>query len=200
MRRRVEVKWFASCVTLEQVAALYKTLVMQHHPDRGGDLHTMQEINAERDAIIKNPSMLGSGFTSNRWRKTNQQKWSECSTDDFEFKPGVYTVKVTSVRENDEKKYVALIFDIAEGPYKYEFSFKPWYKYCVYLSYKTDWQFTKAKNICAKISMSNRGFDALNALCNDRSNDFIGKIFSVKLSASYIDGDGFINDSEVYAV
>lgn len=45
-------KWFKDCTTLEELKATYKKLVMQHHPDRGGDTATMQEINAEYDEMF----------------------------------------------------------------------------------------------------------------------------------------------------
>ena len=40
-------KYFAECQTLEEAKALYKKLARENHPDMGGDLRTMQEINAE---------------------------------------------------------------------------------------------------------------------------------------------------------
>lgn len=39
--------FFANVKTLDQLKAEYRRLVMQHHPDRGGDMATMQAINAE---------------------------------------------------------------------------------------------------------------------------------------------------------
>ena len=54
MRRTiVDVKWFATCATFEEVKKLYKTLVMQYHPDKGGSLQIMQEINVEYDISIQ---------------------------------------------------------------------------------------------------------------------------------------------------
>lgn len=41
------MKYFKDCTTLEEVKATYKRLALQHHPDRGGDTATMQEINTE---------------------------------------------------------------------------------------------------------------------------------------------------------
>lgn len=40
-------KYFSECVTAEEAKRLYKELARKHHPDIGGDLRTMQEINAE---------------------------------------------------------------------------------------------------------------------------------------------------------
>ncbi|HBX53561.1 MAG: hypothetical protein A2309_03315 [Bacteroidetes bacterium RIFOXYB2_FULL_35_7] len=47
--------YFSDCRTLEEVKRRYKELALLHHPDRGGDTATMQEINAQYEAILKNP-------------------------------------------------------------------------------------------------------------------------------------------------
>ena len=39
--------YFDTCNTLEEAKKLYKTLARENHPDTGGDLRTMQEINGE---------------------------------------------------------------------------------------------------------------------------------------------------------
>lgn len=44
-------RYFSGCTTLEELKTVYHKLVMQHHPDRGGDLETMQEIYAEYDRV-----------------------------------------------------------------------------------------------------------------------------------------------------
>lgn len=38
--------YFENCTTLEEAKAEYRRLAMEHHPDRGGNLATMQAINA----------------------------------------------------------------------------------------------------------------------------------------------------------
>lgn len=40
-------KYFVNCKNLEEAKKLYKELARANHPDVGGDLRTMQEINAE---------------------------------------------------------------------------------------------------------------------------------------------------------
>lgn len=47
--------FFNDCQSLEEVKRRYKELAMRHHPDRGGDTATMQEINNEYESICKNP-------------------------------------------------------------------------------------------------------------------------------------------------
>ena len=45
-------KHFKACNTLTELKLKYKELCKLHHPDKGGDLATMQSINAEYDFIL----------------------------------------------------------------------------------------------------------------------------------------------------
>ena len=45
--------WFAGCIKVAEIKALFRELAMQWHPDRGGDLRTMQEINAQYQEALK---------------------------------------------------------------------------------------------------------------------------------------------------
>jgi hypothetical protein len=47
------MQWFSGLKTVEEVKAHYRKLAMQHHPDRGGDTATMQEINAQYHTALK---------------------------------------------------------------------------------------------------------------------------------------------------
>ena len=51
----MNIKYFYDCHSLEDVKRKYKELAMLHHPDRGGNTATMQEINNEYEEIQKNP-------------------------------------------------------------------------------------------------------------------------------------------------
>ena len=51
----MNIKYFYNCHTLEEVKRKYKELAMLHHPDRGGNTATMQEINLEYEEIQKEP-------------------------------------------------------------------------------------------------------------------------------------------------
>lgn len=44
--------WFSGCSSLDELKAEYKRLCKIHHPDLGGDLRTMQDINAEYDRSV----------------------------------------------------------------------------------------------------------------------------------------------------
>ena len=41
------MSYFDRCASLDELKAAYKKLALEHHPDMGGDVHTMQEVNAE---------------------------------------------------------------------------------------------------------------------------------------------------------
>jgi curved DNA-binding protein CbpA len=47
------MKYFTHCTSLEDLKKEYRRLTMLHHPDRGGDTATMQEINNEHDELFK---------------------------------------------------------------------------------------------------------------------------------------------------
>jgi hypothetical protein len=47
------MKYFAGIKTLEELKEKYRNLCKKHHPDLGGDVATMQEINAEYDHLLK---------------------------------------------------------------------------------------------------------------------------------------------------
>lgn len=44
--------YFDTCNTLEEVKDLYRALAKVHHPDKGGDMATMQEINNQYTRAI----------------------------------------------------------------------------------------------------------------------------------------------------
>lgn len=47
------MKYFKNIGTLDQLRKQYKELLKKYHPDNGGDLGAMQEINAEYDKLFK---------------------------------------------------------------------------------------------------------------------------------------------------
>lgn len=49
----MKTKYFSDCKTIEEAKRLYHKLAVKHHPDLGGDLETMQAINAEYDTIAE---------------------------------------------------------------------------------------------------------------------------------------------------
>ena len=47
------MKYFNNVETLEELRKQYKELLKQYHPDNGGELESMQAINAEYDRLFK---------------------------------------------------------------------------------------------------------------------------------------------------
>ena len=45
-------KYFANCKTRSELRTAYKVLLKKHHPDNGGDVTIMQEINAEYAVLL----------------------------------------------------------------------------------------------------------------------------------------------------
>ena len=49
----MQYKFFKNVTTLEELREQYKKLAFEHHPDKGGKLEYMQQINAEYDELHK---------------------------------------------------------------------------------------------------------------------------------------------------
>lgn len=47
------MKYFNDVTTLEELKATYKKLAMRNHPDLGGSVEAMQEINAEYEEMLR---------------------------------------------------------------------------------------------------------------------------------------------------
>ena len=67
-----ETKYFEGIKTLEELRNKYRDLIKINHPDNGGALETMQEINSQYDAAFK---LLKSGANLND--EKTKIKWSE---------------------------------------------------------------------------------------------------------------------------
>ena len=82
------------------------------------------------------------------------------------MKPGAYICKFWYAKDIEDKEYVMMVFDIAEGEFKEQYNNKwgienPTY-HCIYASYKESAKGV-LKRILHKISDSNPGFDAFAA-------------------------------------
>ena len=49
----MQYKFFKNVTTLEELREQYKKLAFEHHPDKGGKVEDMQQINAEYDELHK---------------------------------------------------------------------------------------------------------------------------------------------------
>ena len=52
MSNRTPYHFFNTKMSRDEIRKAYRTLAMQHHPDHGGDLATMQALNAEYDMAM----------------------------------------------------------------------------------------------------------------------------------------------------
>lgn len=46
------MKWFQKVNNMDELREQYKKLLLKHHPDNGGELSAMQEINVEYDLVF----------------------------------------------------------------------------------------------------------------------------------------------------
>lgn len=74
-KERKMSKYFDKVKTLDDLKKMYKELAKQHHPDRGGDVATMQAINAEFDKMVQYFAKHGS--------KTEREKASAAPPEKF---------------------------------------------------------------------------------------------------------------------
>lgn len=70
-------------VTIEAVKRQYHKLAMQHHPDLGGDLKTMQQINAEFDQLRKRYYNVHESTSGATYRDDTQDA-PDSTTEHFE--------------------------------------------------------------------------------------------------------------------
>lgn len=72
------MKYFKDCNTLEELRKQYKELLKIHHPDNGGNVSDMQEINSEYDKLfklLKNKHENKQTSTDNTQTSSNNMKY-----------------------------------------------------------------------------------------------------------------------------
>lgn len=136
-------------------------------------------------------------------------KAASASTGEVAKMPaGGYVVRIQAVRTQgedysgrpinyvDEKQYVKLIYDIAEGDFSGKYSDEYWqgeskdYGHCIYMSWKN---LGALKNTITSFDDSNPGFDAMAAFTADNWQLFVGKLLGIVLGEEeYIGNDGSV--------
>lgn len=71
------MKWFNNPKTLEELKKQYKQLALEYHPDRGGAVKYMQEINAEYDLLFARLKDTHATVSGEQYRKTTSEKANE---------------------------------------------------------------------------------------------------------------------------
>lgn len=64
-------KYFKNISSLEELRKQYKELLKLHHPDNGGDVAIMQEVNAEYDTLFKRLKDCHESSANNSEKKTS---------------------------------------------------------------------------------------------------------------------------------
>ena len=67
------LKYFRNVRTLEELKKAYRVLAMANHPDRGGDLEKMKEINAEYDAVFQKVKNLHTNAKGETYTKETEE-------------------------------------------------------------------------------------------------------------------------------
>jgi len=68
------MKWFKNVNNLSELRTMYRNLAKTHHPDRGGDLESMKEINNEYEKLSKTLINGNTNFTAEE--KTAEHQYS----------------------------------------------------------------------------------------------------------------------------
>lgn len=50
--KSIMMKWFTEVTSIEELRSQYKALALKNHPDVGGSVKAMREINAEYDTLF----------------------------------------------------------------------------------------------------------------------------------------------------
>lgn len=98
---------------------------------------------------------------------------------------GAYVARITGAKDYEDKEYVELIFDIAEGEYKdyYNDDFgnkNPWAHHII-MSYKSDNSIKFLKGRLERINESNAGFDAFAAWDSGRLDMYVNRLIGIRL-------------------
>lgn len=73
----MKTNYFKECKSKDDAKKLYKKLAFKHHPDRGGDVETMKEINSQFDYFMEN------FVESKKNSKKDSKKQYDFSTSQF---------------------------------------------------------------------------------------------------------------------
>ena len=87
------MSYFADCLTLDDLRAAYRTLALQHHPDRGGNTKTMQAINAAyteaTERILKGEVSAGSRTEGSARYQTDLNEKLRAKLEELLAVPGI---------------------------------------------------------------------------------------------------------------
>ena len=104
------MKHFDNVATIAELKNQYKKLAFKNHPDRGGNTETMQQINAEYDALLK--SIIAGSAESDYSTEENKTFWeSKEEHSEVEKK-----VKEALDKIRGKEKYDLILLDVIMDP------------------------------------------------------------------------------------
>lgn len=71
------MNWFTGLKTLEELKKAYHKLIFKHHPDRGGNTETMQEINKEYETLFAKLKNIHADKDGNTYEKETNESPKE---------------------------------------------------------------------------------------------------------------------------
>ena len=71
------MNYFIDCTNLEQLKKTYRSLCIKNHPDKGGDVEVMQEINRQYEIMLKKLA-----FVYNQTKSDNEAEY-DWTNDNF---------------------------------------------------------------------------------------------------------------------
>lgn len=119
-------------------------------------------------------------------RKLNWDAVQASSDGDFQPLPaGGYVAKIVDMVDVEEREYVELVYDIAEGEhagyYDDDFGRQHPYTHHIFLSYRTDGALRMTKGRLQNIQKSNPGFDPFAAWDAGRFDMFRNRVLGINL-------------------
>lgn len=117
------------------------------------------------------------------------------ASNDGAFTPlpaGGYVAKILDMVDNEQKEYVELIYDIAEGEhagyYSDDFGQSHPYTHHLFLSYRTEGALRMTKGRLVRIQESNPGFDPFAAFNAGRFDMFRNRLVGINLQEEEYEG------------
>ena len=74
--------WFSGCTTADEIKKRFRELVFKHHPDKGGENSTMQDINEQYHRALKGQHETSQGAANDGRERTyyyNEQRENEAA-------------------------------------------------------------------------------------------------------------------------
>ena len=124
------MKWFKNIGTLDELRKRYRKLAFEHHPDKGGDVRNMQEINSEYEKL--SASLINGNVNFSEGRKTYEHevaKNMKVKIDEILNLPGVLIEIMGSWLWITGNTF-AVKTELKEAGFRFSHNKMSWYWHC----------------------------------------------------------------------